>query len=185
MAIVSLSPIQTILKIQTSGICLCAMWHRKGKNVDKQKEFRFKFQNGVMTSRRSEVAPVIPVHVNVEPFTDFTHRLMPHQIETVIKLQRAFQDKERGKILADKMGLGKSATVVSSMALISRQHESSKFIIVCPKTMISTWYLELSKWVHLRLPFTDNALTWIAATFSILLILSNENVGKLIRHLQS
>ena len=51
-----------------------------------------------------------------------------------------------GGILADDMGLGKTVQVITAIRLLFHRAQIRSAVVACPKTLISTWERELSRW---------------------------------------
>jgi superfamily II DNA or RNA helicase/HJR/Mrr/RecB family endonuclease len=49
-------------------------------------------------------------------------------------------------LLADEMGLGKTMQAIIAARLLWREGRISQILVICPKTLISTWQRELTKW---------------------------------------
>jgi SWI/SNF-related matrix-associated actin-dependent regulator of chromatin subfamily A-like protein 1 len=68
--------------------------------------------------------------------------LLPVQIEAIEKIEKAFsENKHKGFILADKMGIGKTATAIE----LCKKTEGVK-LIICPAFLLYNWMDELKMW---------------------------------------
>ncbi|MBK8267169.1 MAG: DEAD/DEAH box helicase family protein [Planctomycetes bacterium] len=54
-------------------------------------------------------------------------------------------DRSSG-LLADEMGLGKTMQAVLAARLLWRERKIEQVLIICPKSLISTWKAEIRKW---------------------------------------
>ena len=64
-------------------------------------------------------------------------------------------DAERGVILADSPGIGKT---MPAIGVINTNPSIKKVLVVCPSVMVPTWIREMKKWLagdHVRNPITD------------------------------
>lgn len=50
-----------------------------------------------------------------------------------------------GSILGDEMGLGKTLQIIALFASIFEQNNNSKFLVVCPVSLLLNWYREIQK----------------------------------------
>jgi superfamily II DNA or RNA helicase len=63
-------------------------------------------------------------------------------------------------LLADEMGLGKTMQALIAARLLWRDRQVDQILVVCPKSLISTWQTEIGKWWpqirdHVMLPGCD------------------------------
>lgn len=63
-------------------------------------------------------------------------------------------------LLADEMGLGKTMQALVAARLLWRDRQVDQILVVCPKSLISTWQTEIDKWWpqirdHVMLPGCD------------------------------
>ncbi len=63
-------------------------------------------------------------------------------------------------LLADEMGLGKTMQAIIAARLLWRDGQVDQILVVCPKSLISTWQTEIRKWWpqicdHVMLPGCD------------------------------
>ena len=77
---------------------------------------------------------------------DFAALLKPHQREAVIAILKQLGSNEEGFLLAHAMGLGKSLSTICVLQALSRGLKKAKFLVVCPKSLLNSWYSELEKW---------------------------------------
>jgi SNF2 family DNA or RNA helicase len=54
--------------------------------------------------------------------------------------------KKTGCILADDMGLGKTLQVIATLQILFSEGEIRSALIICPKSILSNWEFEISKW---------------------------------------
>ncbi|HOK67076.1 MAG TPA: SNF2-related protein [Anaerohalosphaeraceae bacterium] len=54
-------------------------------------------------------------------------------------------DREKA-LLADEMGLGKTMQAIIAARLLWKQKTINQILIICPKTLISNWKIEINKW---------------------------------------
>lgn len=78
-------------------------------------------------------------------------KIRPHQIAGVKFLFRCVKD-DRGAILADDMGLGKSLQAISLIWTMLKQGRANggltqKAVIVCPASLVANWVNEVKKWL--------------------------------------
>ena len=72
--------------------------------------------------------------------------LKEHQKEGAkFLLQQISGKPPAGAILADHMGLGKTATVLVC-ALFMLQHFAWRTCVVCPKSLVAQWNAEIARW---------------------------------------
>ena len=76
------------------------------------------------------------------PALDIEAHLKPHQREAR-RLAVEALSYNRGFLIAHAMGSGKSLTL---LATLKQYDKSVRAVIVCPKSMIGTWYRECFKW---------------------------------------
>ena len=77
---------------------------------------------------------------------DFAALLKPHQREAVIAILKQLGSNEEGFLLAHAMGLGKSLSTICVLQALSRGIKKAKFLVLCPKSLLNSWYSELEKW---------------------------------------
>ena len=77
---------------------------------------------------------------------DFAALLKPHQREAVIAILKQLGSNEEGFLLAHAMGLGKSLSTICVLQALSRGIKKAKFLVLCPKSLLNSWYSELDKW---------------------------------------
>ena len=58
--------------------------------------------------------------------------------------------ENKGAILGDDMGMGKSLQVIAFMATVLSMEKSAKFLIIAPLTTLEQWESEARKWAGLR-----------------------------------
>lgn len=68
-------------------------------------------------------------------------RLKPFQSEGI-----EFLKSQKGCILADDMGLGKSAQSILASAQLMQEGEVTRILIISPKSLVYNWLQELGKW---------------------------------------
>jgi SNF2 family DNA or RNA helicase len=68
-------------------------------------------------------------------------RLKPFQFQGI-----DFLKSEKGCILADDMGLGKSAQSILASMQLMREGEVTRVLIISPKSLVFNWLQELGKW---------------------------------------
>lgn len=74
--------------------------------------------------------------------TKFTPK--PHQAEAAKKIFKAYNSGQRGLLLADRTGLGKTLSALAGVSAIAKQEgfgtkNKGKLLIVCPKGVIPQW----------------------------------------------
>lgn len=74
----------------------------------------------------------------------FKYTPHPHQIEAAKKIFKCYSTGQRGFLLADKTGTGKSLSGLAGIAAIAKQEgfgvkNKGKLLIVCPKSVIPHW----------------------------------------------
>lgn len=85
---------------------------------------------------------------------DLAVLLKPHQREAVISVLKQLGSNEDGVILAHAMGLGKSLTAIASLQGMSRGFKNAKMLILCPKSLTNSWFMEFTKWdEHLTISY--------------------------------
>ena len=98
---------------------------------------------------------------------DFAALLKPHQREAVIAILKQLGSNEEGFLLAHAMGLGKSLSTICVLQALSRGIRKAKFLVVCPKSLLNSWYSELEKWdsnlsITYYPPIEDDKMTCIS-----------------------
>ena len=58
----------------------------------------------------------------------------------------AWLNERNNCILADDMGLGKTVQVISAMRVLFNRGEIRTVLVVCPKSLLSTWEREVARW---------------------------------------
>jgi len=53
----------------------------------------------------------------------------------------------KGCILCDEMGLGKTLMTIATISALHRRNRDSRFVIVCPSSLVNNWALEFDKWL--------------------------------------
>ena len=70
--------------------------------------------------------------------------MKPHQIPAVCTILRAYNSPSRcGILLADDMGLGKTVIAIRALMNILNAKPEGKVLIVCNKSLVSTWFDEV------------------------------------------
>jgi hypothetical protein len=72
-------------------------------------------------------------------------RLFAYQRQGVEWIWGLYQ-KNFGGILADDMGLGKTVQVAAFLACLCYSNQGSRFMVVCPPTLLEQWKRELKSW---------------------------------------
>ncbi len=83
-----------------------------------------------------------PIHeILSDPQLALPERPFPFQVHGI----KWLYDRENA-LLADEMGLGKTMQAIIAARLLWREERVNQILVVCPKTLISTWQTELAKW---------------------------------------
>lgn len=73
--------------------------------------------------------------------------LKAHQIEGYdFLLNNCFVGDPKGCVLAHSMGLGKTVTTIALIHSALTIYDAKKVLIVCPKSTIPNWMMELKTW---------------------------------------
>ncbi len=104
------------------------------------KEFLNKIKIGEKFKKKDE--KIIKDLYNLK---NFKAHLYPHQELAVSWLYNLYKNKIPGALLADAMGLGKSLSTISTLALIQSKYPNKKITIICPASMVGTWESEIQK----------------------------------------
>lgn len=78
-----------------------------------------------------------------DPRLGLPHRPYDYQIQGIAWLWRT---ATYAALLADEMGLGKTMQAIIAARLLWRENLIQRILIICPKTLISTWLQELRLW---------------------------------------
>lgn len=73
-------------------------------------------------------------------------QLKPHQKDAVERMIQRIGVEMSGFLLAHSMGLGKTLTTIAVVEALSNNNTSFRTLVVCPKSLMSSWYAELEKW---------------------------------------
>ena len=87
--------------------------------------------------------------VNVSNFRiqpNLALQMKPHQVEAAEMILKEVGQGESGFLLAHAMGLGKSLTTIATFCAFFHAIPKMKCMLVCPKTLMSSWAAELMKW---------------------------------------
>lgn len=77
----------------------------------------------------------------------FALLLKPHQREATIAVLKQLGSNEAGFLLAHAMGLGKTLTTIATLQALSKSFKyGGKFLVVCPKSLLHSWFDEFGKW---------------------------------------
>ncbi len=83
-----------------------------------------------------------PIHeILSDPQLALPERPFPFQVHGI----KWLYDRENA-LLADEMGLGKTMQAIIAARLLWREERINQILVICPKTLISTWQTELAKW---------------------------------------
>jgi len=92
---------------------------------------------------------------NIQPPASFNGQLDQHQLFGFRWLSYLFA-REAGGLLADEMGVGKTAQVIAHLCRLDEAGDAAPSLVVLPKTLVSNWRQELERfapsigpvWVH-------------------------------------
>lgn len=73
-------------------------------------------------------------------------QMKPHQVEAAEMILKEVGQGESGFLLAHAMGLGKSLTTIATLSAFFNAFPNMRCMLVCPKTLMSSWTAELLKW---------------------------------------
>jgi SNF2 family DNA or RNA helicase len=76
---------------------------------------------------------------------DYKAQPFPHQEIAISWMYNLYKHNIPGCILADDMGLGKSLSTISTLALIQHEYPNKKITIISPASMVGTWESEIKK----------------------------------------
>ena len=65
------------------------------------------------------------------------------------------------------------------MYLLLKEFKGSKFVIICPHTMISSWIKEIEKWCGDRISVTENIVSFLTISGTVVLVISYESAKNL------
>lgn len=99
-----------------------------------------------------ELPPIeeVGLHIDYGEFpnppvpSSFSGSLKPYQLDGYRWLAHLRQ-KGTGGLLADEMGLGKTVQVIAHLAKLAEEGELRPSLVVCPKTLITNWGREISR----------------------------------------
>lgn len=95
----------------------------------------------VEQARRELDAECMDLEKQLEPLLPVDLRLMPHQLQAVVRARSAgFRH-----IFGDDMGLGKTVEILACALLLGE--EAFPLVIACPMSMVYKWRCEASKWL--------------------------------------
>lgn len=95
--------------------------------------------------KKQRLREIIETYVPpVEPPPQLKARLRNYQLSGLQWIQ-FLQDAGWGGILADDMGLGKTVQTLAHFQRYRNQHPQSRFLVVCPTTLMYNWEKEIQK----------------------------------------
>lgn len=83
----------------------------------------------------------------------FTRLLKDYQLSALAFIWKRVIEGNSGAILADEMGMGKTATALAFLDTYLRSGRGSRALVLLPNAVIPTWELEIEKWLPSPRPF--------------------------------